>query len=265
MQAPPNLGISGMPPPKRRAPERGLMANDGPRKLLINRMLRQMEALGLNARETSLKAGLGETGVYDIINHKNKKPSLVVIQAVAKVLECDVAYLAGEIDAPRRVSTDDVIADIPVAGMAEAGAFRTMVDFDPGNPAGLRVVAARKSRRHPTAKHFALDVRGDSMNAAVPRPIPDGAIVLCVDMISAELEVESGQIYAVRRTLDGGQTWECTVKRARVFRDRYELVPESTNASHEVFVIPRGAGREDEVRQIEAIGLVYGVFFDFEA
>jgi hypothetical protein len=32
--------------------------------------------------------------------------------------------------------------------------------------------------------------------------------VLCVDMADAGLQVESGRIYATRRTLDGGQTYE---------------------------------------------------------
>jgi len=42
-------------------------------------------------------------------------------------------------------------------------------------------------------------------------------------MADAGLQVESGKIYATRRTLDGGQTYETIVRRAMVFRDRAEL------------------------------------------
>jgi SOS-response transcriptional repressor LexA len=117
---------------------------------------------------------------------------------------------------------------IPIVGVAELGAFRQMPVND-DTEENLPRVNAPHSRLYPNARHFALEVRGDSMNAAKPSPILDGMIALCVDVVDAEIEVESGKIYAVRQTRDGGQTYELTIKRAKVFRNRVELLPESTN------------------------------------
>lgn len=150
---------------------------------------------------------------------------------------------------------------MPIIGISEAGAFRTMSEYA-DNEVDLPQLAAAKSRDYPNAKHFALEVRGDSMNAA-KKPILEGMFVLCVDMIDAELEIESGKIYVVRRTLDGGQSYETTIKRAKVFRDRVELHPESLNPKHKPTVIKR---KRDTMMTSEvlAIGWVYGTFNSFE-
>jgi hypothetical protein len=112
-------------------------------------------------------------------------------------------------------------------------------------------------------------VRGDSMNAATlagrATPIVDGMHILCVDMADADLEVETGKIYSVSRTLDGGQTYENTSKKAMVYRDRYELLPESTNPVHEKFVVRRPAvPGTDPAKEIKVTGLVYGLYSSLE-
>ena len=232
-------------------------------KLLISRILEREAALGLSHAEVSRKAGLGETAVYDIVKSKNQNPSLPVVKAIAAVLQCTVSYLAGETDRPGNEQEYRGTASIPIIGIAETGAFRQMADFDQSEEKAPKITGPI-SREHPRAKHFALKIRGDSMNAAKPYPLVEGLVVLCVDVIHAELEVESGRVYAVRRTLDGGQTFECTVKRAKVFRNRFELHPESTNSAHQPLIIPRGAGKDDEFKEIAVIGLVYGVLFEGE-
>lgn len=67
----------------------------------------------------------------------------------------------------------------------------------------------------------------------------------------------------MRRTLDGGQTWECTIKRAHVFRKRYELSPESTNPAHQSVILPRQPV-DDDTNFVQVIGLLYSVQFSFE-
>lgn len=231
--------------------------------VLKMRLSERIDALGTNAAAVSRKAGLGTTAVYDILNDKNERPGIATIQALAAALDCSVAYLIGEADytaGAKRRGTQP----IRVAGVAEAGNFRVMRDFDASGDNDLPLIDAAPSRHYPKAKHFALEVRGDSMNAAAPTPINPGVYVLCVDMIDAELVIETGNIYAVRRSTDGGQTYECTLKRAKVFRDRIELYPESTNARHKPIVIPAGADYFDSI-EIQAIGLVYGLYTDLEA
>src|ERR1035437_448158 len=233
-------------------------------KTLIERIVARMEALGTNAKQVSLVARLGNTAVYDIVNGKNLRPALPTIKAIAKSLECDLAYLVWDQPEPRRdITSLQGMEPIPVIGVAEAGAFRNMVDFDQ-DLRDVQKIQASRSIVYPKAKHFALLVRGDSMNAAKPISIVEGVYLLCVDLTDAGLEIESGKIYAVRRTTDGGQTYECTVKRAMVYRDRYELIPESTNNPHQRLVIPRGPSHTDVGTAIDVIGLVYGLYSSLE-
>lgn len=233
-------------------------------RLLISRIEERIAAKKSNAKAVSLKAGLGATAAYDIIAKKNKKPSVPVIRAIARALDTTVAYLTGDSNNPE-IGEHRELAPIPVIGIAEAGAFRAMNDFthDADNRA-LPTILVPPSRRYPEARRFALEVRGDSMNAAKPTPILEGMSVLCVDLIDAELSIESGRIYAVRQTLDGGQTYECTIKRAHVFRDKIELRPESTNPKHQPLTIPRDYDPESAT-EMQAIGLVYGVYSSMES
>lgn len=216
-----------------------------------------------NALAVSREAGLGNTAVSDIINEKNKNPSIPVARAIARVLKCNLAYLVGEQDDPLLSTQERGMAPVPIAGVAETGAFRAMPQFGPEHDGDLPQLQAPRSKLFPTARHFALEIRGDSMNAAKPAPFMQGMFALCVDLISAELDIESGRIYAVRRTLDGGSTFELTIKRARVFRERVELHPESTNPSHKIITIKRDRD-PDHTNEVKAIGLVYGVFNSFE-
>jgi len=223
-------------------------------------MMRQRDT---NPGAVSKAARLGSTAVYDIVTGRNNNPGIPILQAIAKVLAVDLGYLIGEQKYPTLDPEERATDRIPIAGIAETGAFRQMIDFGADYERELPILRAPRSRLHPRARHFALEVRGDSMNAARPAPIVEGMYVLCVDIVSAELLVESGRIYAVRQTRDAGQTWECTIKRAKVYRDRVELVPESTNANHQKIVIERDLDPA-HTNEVAAIGLVYGLYSSFE-
>ena len=83
---------------------------------------------------------------------------------------------------------------IPIIGIAEATAFRPASEFDAGDESSLATLLAPRSLLYPTARHFAMEVRGDSMNAAKDSPIPNGSFVLCIDIGSAGIIVESGRV-----------------------------------------------------------------------
>ena len=230
-------------------------------RILIQRITARMTALNIKAKPLSRRAGLGDTYVHNLLKGGNKKPSVPKLKAIAKALDCDLSYLIGEQAEPRQKIAVQGVTSIPVVGVAEAGAFRKMLDFDQEVHTAPRVYAA-KSKDYPEIKHFALTVRGDSMDNLEPNPIKDGMVLLCVDFVDAELEIESGKIYAVRRTIDDGQTYECTVKRAMVFKDRYELRPASHNPGHDVITIWRDNQHIDTPgTEIVVIGLVYNVQF----
>lgn len=233
-------------------------------KTVVARLEARMTQKGLTAKALSIRAGLGATAVSDILRGKNGRPSLPQISAIANALNCDLAYLVGEQDYPTREPEMKGTFEVPISGIAEAGVFRVMPNVRSDFERELPSIAATRSIRYPRAKHFAMEVRGLSMNAAEPYPILPGMYALCVDMISAELIIETGKIYAVRRTLDAGSTYEFTIKRAFVFRDRIELRPESTDPSFQPLIIPRQNEWEDSGTEIMAIGLVYGAINSYE-
>jgi SOS-response transcriptional repressor LexA len=231
-------------------------------KLLIERIEELMRTRQTNSAQLSRDAGLGDTAVYDIITGKNKNPSIPVTKAIAKALHTTVAYLVGETDKFSTEPEQRMTQPIPIAGLAEAGAFRRDMSTY-SQEERLPTIDGPMSRHYPKADHFALEVRGDSMNAVREGAIMEGMYVLCVDMASAGISVESGKIYAIRRTMDHGQTYETTIKRARVYRDRIELVPESTNPAHEKITVPKDFDA-DPAQEVMAIGLVYGTVNDYE-
>jgi SOS-response transcriptional repressor LexA len=232
-------------------------------RVIINRITALMEERKTSALRLSKDAGLGDTAISDILKGKNNNPSAYVIKQISHALRVPVSFLVGETSAPAPGPTQADFVSIPIIGDSEAGAFRQMTDFTHSFDSSLPSIKAHKSKRHSSARHFALRVRGDSMNAARPTPIVDGVTVLCVDVIDAGLEIEGGRIYALRRTRDAGQTYECTIKRAVAYRDRYEFLPESTG-TYEKYVLPRNGGADDDVTEVQVIGLVYAVFQSLE-
>jgi len=231
-------------------------------RVLIHRMKTRISDLNTNAATVSRQAKLNGTAVHDILSGRNRNPSLASIVAIARILGCQIGYLIGDEDLPE--AKKPTLIPISVIGIVEAGAFRPVSDPGPDHEAGLPQISAPRNERYPMARHFALQVWGDSMNAAKPVAILQGMYVLCVDVIDAQLTIESGQIYVVRRTKDGGQTYELTLKRARVFQDRIELVPESSNPRHLPIVVPLDFDN-DATNEIAAIGWVYGTYSPMEA
>jgi SOS-response transcriptional repressor LexA len=234
---------------------------------LRERISRRLHDLGISASKASLKAKLNRNAVSDILSTAkggNKNPTIETLIAIAVALECDLEFLLGRQDAPRQ--GDDfrpVTGKIPIAGTVEAGAFRIMSSPEPWlEEHDFDFIEAPRSLLFPQAKHFAFRVRGDSMNASKPRPIMDGEIGLFVDLVDTGQPVLDNKIYLVRRTHDAGQTFEWTLKRARLFRDRIELTPESTNPIHKPLVLRPEANHGGI--EVTAIGLLYAMHYSFE-
>ncbi|MBX9840902.1 MAG: LexA family transcriptional regulator [Xanthobacteraceae bacterium] len=243
------------------------MAKHPPESILQARLHELMQRQQLSHAALSRMAGLGQTAVNDIMSGRNQSPSNKAVEKLADVLGVGVEDLTSRLalSGTTRGGGDDRAgkagADaVPLIGVAEAGAWRTVSPL----PADVQEsVQPARSRNYKSFKHFALRVQGDSMNASRP-PIGDGQIILCVDMADAGLEITDGRVYVVRRTRDGGQSYEMTVKRAFVFRDRIELRPESSNPAHKPIVVRRGKDEDFDGTRVEAIGLVYGTYASLE-
>jgi SOS-response transcriptional repressor LexA len=231
---------------------------------LKTRVNSRLAALKINPFEAARRGGLERGFVNDILNDKKTSVRGANLAKLAKGLDCDQGYLLGAQDTPRARGGSRNIAPLPIAFTAEAGAFRDMSTFDDIEASELPTIDAPRSKHYPRARHFAVAIRGDSMNATKPLALTEGTYALCVDVIDAEIAVQTGQVYAVRRTRDGGQSYEVTIKRAKVFKDRIELHPESTNPKYKPINIPIDSDPAS-TRETAAIGWVYGVFGSFES
>ena len=229
-----------------------------PRLSAVRERIRsRMAELDVTAQQLSLSIDYSRTYVADILSGKNKNPGNDGLQSIAKVLRCSIDYLYGRTETvygsqlPLHIS-------IPIIGIAESGTFRVMATERPSRT----LDRAPTHRRYPEARHFALEVRDEAMNAHREGdriiPIFEGMTTLCVDMASARLIPESDRLYAVQRTIDNGITVEYTIRRAMVYADRIELLPEST-LPYDKFVIPAYPARDSYVT---VIGLVYSWFYD---
>jgi Cro/C1-type helix-turn-helix DNA-binding protein len=225
--------------------------------VLVDRLQRLLNDREISARALSRQAGLGDTYVNDVLSGKNASPSIPAVQAIAKALDTSIGYLIGETGHQDSVASPHAMAAMPVIGIVEMGAFRK-----PQANANFPLVERPLSQSYPDARHFVLTVGDTSGIASKEGPILPGMEVLCVDMADAGLQVESGRIYATRRTLDGGQTYETIIRRAMVFRDRVELIAQSGRTEDEKIVISRLA--TDPGQPIFALGLVYGIFRGLE-
>jgi repressor LexA len=225
--------------------------------VLVDRLQRLLNDREISARALSRQAGLGDTYVNDVLSGKNASPSIPAVQAIAKALETSIGYLIGETGHQDSVAPPHAIAAMPVIGVVEVGAFRKLQAN-----ASFPLVERPLSHSYPDASHFVLTVGDASGAASKDGPILPGMEVLCVDVADTGLQVESGRIYAIRRTLDGGQTYETIIRRAMVFRDRIELIAESGRQEDEKIVVSRLA--TDPGQPIFALGLVYGIFRGLE-
>lgn len=233
------------------------------RESISARIEERLKELGTNAKTASRAAGLGATYVHEVCNGRIKNPPREKIERIAKVLRCSIEYLEGMADTPypveRPIRSEGRI-HIPVIGYIEPDTFRKMTK----DRHEARAIDYSLHPQYPHAKHFALDVRGDDMDACRPRgrlvPICEGMTVVYVDLASAGIPVENGNIYVVERYFDGGRTGERLLRRASVFVDHIELKPESTDPDRPSFTIPRDMNR---INEIKVIGLVYAWFYDY--
>jgi len=85
--------------------------------LIARNVRKRMDAKGIGPKALSLKAGLNETYVRDILKGRSRNPRQAHLQNLALALECRVSDLTGEIGAARTDSAqaDEVKRDLLVA------------------------------------------------------------------------------------------------------------------------------------------------------
>lgn len=141
-----------------------------------------------------------------------------------------------------------------VAGVAEAGTFREVDEFDQSE---RPQVALPRDEKFPNARQLLFDCSGDSMNDLKPRPILPGDRIVCLayDDIEHLVELKSGMVVVVQRERDGGHFREWSIKQIELYPDRTEFHPRSTNPKHKPIIIDRDHEADDGVT-VQVIALV---------
>lgn len=96
---------------------------------LPSRLRERLKALRIFEREASRRAGFSPSYVGDLITGRSKNPELSRIQKLADVLDCDLDYLMGNSDVPRRIRPGES------ASFAPAEARSRLIDLYSSRPA----------------------------------------------------------------------------------------------------------------------------------
>lgn len=211
---------------------------------LQKRVRLRMDMLKLNARQTAIKAGLGESFVRDILRGKTRSPSSENIAKLAAALETTPEWfiIGKEVEKPSGVSEPIELVGLPIVGKIQAGAWldRTIVD-DETEPDTIPVA---RDPRFPHARQYGLLISGDSMD----REYPDNSFVSCVDFFEAGIALKEGLIVHVERR--NGPLIEVTLKAVEYVDGKVMLVPRSHNPKHQPIALEGEPGSEIVVRGI---------------
>lgn len=79
--------------------------SQSPLSNLAERLRERLTALGISEREAGRRAGFGLSYVGDVVHGRSREPSTPRLIKLAEVLDCDLDYLIGRQETPRRVAT----------------------------------------------------------------------------------------------------------------------------------------------------------------
>lgn len=237
----------------------------------IERLKQLLEERRLSPETAARNAGLGASAIKDIIYGRSKSPRMNTITAIAYALGVPPAdfliqapngmvnYLELKMgDRARHPESKSTPREqprgvrlTPVVGVVEAGAWRVTDLFE----------AEEFNEEIPIpdlnqfgAKQAAFKVAGDSMDLA---DLPAGSYAVTVDWVDGGFEMEDGMVVVVERV--DGHRREWTVKELRLFADRFELWPRSSNSRHRPIIVRRDSVDEDGL-EVRILGLVVGTW-----
>lgn len=222
-----------------------------------------IEDLGETPRSASIKAGLHPDTIGKILKPGSISPRADTLSKIAGALGVSLKWLMDGVGEPGEgfPEGDEDIGGIRYGGIVEAGAFRPNDSLN--QDAEYRVIPISPDRRYPPLSQYAFEVVGDSMDQARMYP---GMWLQAVDIHAWQQihgEPRDGAFVIVAHTRNGDTERELTVKRLRIYRDRIELCPESSNPKHKPIVFPNPP-RDGEGSQADVIAVVissHNVYF----
>lgn len=195
----------------------------------------------MSAAELAQRVGRSESAIRNQENGTNGIPAALAKRYAAALGTTASWILYGE-DHASSVSALPV-ADLPIIGPVQAGAWLELDETPQDEPAVLTVAL---DRRYPHAQQWLREVRGDSMNA---RGVQPGDLAHIVDFAECGVELRSGQIVEVTRIRAGGALREVTLKEVEITPEAILLWPRSTNPKwSDPVQLDDGAGDDVEVQ-----------------
>jgi len=199
----------------------------GKRNVSLKNLQRIAEALGVTVRDLISDGG------------QHSRPELPYLGSSVEELPAHGSFRMAKVD-----------------GEVQAGAFLALEVFD--DDLG-EVISAPRDPVFPFARQRAYRVKGDSMNQAKPKPMNEGDYIICALWEDLGMEPKDGLNVVVQQTTADGQLRERSVKELRVFPDRVEFHPRSSNPAYKPIVVNRDY-HTDDGKEVTIVALVRYVF-----
>jgi SOS-response transcriptional repressor LexA len=212
-------------------------------KITKSRIGQRLKETALSARQASIQAGMNPDTLGKYLLGKTRSLKANNFSALARVLGVNESWLLGTSDEPADTSNDKPFG-VRFGGIVEAGAFRPENHFN--QDAEHAIVPLPPDARYPLSAQYAFQVMGDSMTR---ERIFEGMHVLAVSLDVWERlhgAPGDGRLVVVARQRNGHAERELTVKKLRLFMDRFELQPASDNPVHQPLVFPLPLREADE-------------------
>lgn len=199
------------------------------------------------AKEFSDKHGIKQP-TYVMHELGKRGLSRSVAANYARILKIRLNWLLEDEGEMVLSSTSSVDAPIMIIGAVQAGNWVEAMEWPVEDRRPVPV--ASRDPRYPHADHFALVVRGPSMN----RFYPDGSIIVCVKYWDISERPQSGHKVVVRRHSDTGQI-EATAKELRQDdQGALWLWPCSDHPEHQAPI------RADNGEEVEILARIVGAY-----
>lgn len=189
---------------------------------MIDNIRIRMNKIGLNMKQLSLKAGLGETAIRDLFQGRSGSARIETGEKIAAALGCTLRDLL----APPHEHTQRNVVPLPIIGAVEAGVWKEAIEWPRSD---WQYEPVPDDPRFAGYTRFGLQVRGRSMNQLYR----DGDFVVCVPMIELQEKPEPGRRYVVYR-IDSNGNIEATLKEYFIDPDgKAWLVPKSDDPRYQ--------------------------------
>lgn len=190
-----------------------------------------LSVTGRSARSVSIEAGMGPDTLGKFLKGDTGSLRADNMARVLEILDIPDQLLSS----PGAVESN--VEGIRFGGIVEAGTFRRINIYN--QDAEYQLIPLLPNPSYPVDRQFAYRVEGDSMNLEHIMP---GMWIHAVEVHTWEHfhgPPNDRELVIVEAKRGGDdERRELTVKMLRIFRDRIELHPCSSNPDHQKYVIP---------------------------